>query len=413
MNIHLWVADYASGMGGIQTYSRFVARGLREIFPEARLCILSKNDTSYPDEENDVGTTFVPLGWWPPRLRTAAFSLELFRRAALERPDLILVMHVNFSPVAHSLRKLFGIRFIAFGYGIDVWEIHRTSIRRALQAADRLPVISECTRGRMADELDIKPASVPLVPCSFDEMKFTSDEKPRFLLKRYRLQSHQPVILTITRLASAERYKGYDQILRALPTLLRQFPDLRYFLGGRGPDRPRIEALIEKLGVGENVILAGYVPEHELKEHYNLCDVFAMPSKGEGFGIVFLEAMACGKPVIAGNKDGSIDAVLNGQIGALVDPDSVQEIAGTLIAILERKVGSSRNGRAATAGLSKSKVEEEALKTERLRSEGLPEIMFDPEALRARVIEAYGYEKFKQRLSEILKPLQGESRRRG
>ncbi len=80
--------------------------------------------------------------------------------------------------------------------------------------------------------------------------------------------------------------------------------------------------------------LAGYIPEEELNDHYNLCDVFAMPSKGEGFGIVFLEAMACGKPVLAGNKDGSVDALLGGKLGALVDPDDVAQIAETLIAIL-------------------------------------------------------------------------------
>src|SRR4029077_4515742 len=109
---------------------------------------------------------------------------------------------------------------------------------------------------------------------------------------------------------------------------------VKYLLGGRGPDRPRVEGLIQELGVGEEVVLPGYIPDHELCAHYNLCDLFGMPSKGEGFGIVFLEALACGKPVIAGNKDGSGDAVLNGRLGALVDPDSVEEIEETLLQAL-------------------------------------------------------------------------------
>lgn len=377
MNIHVWVPDYASAMGGIQTFSRFIAQGMRHLYPEARLTVISKNDTSYPDEANSVATDFVPVGWWPEKLRTGAFSTELLRRAALERPDLIFTTHANFSPIAHSLQKLFGIPFVALGNGIDVWKIPKASIRRALRAADQLLAISECTRARMSAELGVAPDAVGLLPCTFDEDKFVPGVRPRFLLKRYGLRTDQPVILTITRLARAERYKGYDQILRALPALRHEFPEIRYILGGRGRDRPRIEALSKELGVAENVILPGYVPDHELREHYNLCNVFAMPSKGEGFGIVFLEAMACGKPVLAGNKDGSVDAVLGGRIGALVDPDDVKQIEATLI--------------------------------ELLRGVHANPILRDPQELRRRVVEAYGYDRFVERLREVLRPF-GEAK---
>ncbi len=133
--------------------------------------------------------------------------------------------------------------------------------------------------------------------------------------------------------------------------------------------------MIRDLDVSANVTLAGYVADHELRSHYTLCDVFAMPSKGEGFGIVFLEALGCGKPVLAGNKDGSVDAVLNGALGVLIDPDNVTEIANALIAILSRK-----------------------------HSNGMTS---DADALRSRAIEAYGYERFRERLGEVLKPMAG------
>lgn len=377
MNIHVWVPDYASAIGGIQTLSRFLVRALRDIYPNARICVFSKNDTSFPEAAHDWTTTFTPLGWWPPKLRTAAFSTELFRRAALERPDLIITTHPNFTPVARWLQKAFRIPYMAFGNGIDVWEIHSSQMRSALRHADQLVAISEYTRKRMTASVGVEASRISLFPCTVDAEQFTPGRKPRFLLKRYRLRAEQPVILTITRLASAERYKGYDQILSAIPAVRERFPNVRYILGGRGRDRSRVEALIQKLGVRENVILAGYVPEHELREHYNLCDVFAMPSKGEGFGIVFLEAMACGKPVIAGDKDGSMDAVLGGRIGALVDPDDVQEIEATLIQLLG---GTHPNA-----------------------------ILRDPARLRERVIDAYGYDRFVERLREILKPF-GEAK---
>src|SRR5437588_418584 len=98
------------------------------------------------------------------------------------------------------------------------------------------------------------------------------------------------------RVSSSERYKGYDQVLRAMTIIRKRFPQVRYILGGRGPDQPRIEALLKELDLVNNVTLAGYVAEHELRSHYNLCDVFAMPSKGEGFELGALQRL---RPSIA------------------------------------------------------------------------------------------------------------------
>jgi glycosyltransferase involved in cell wall biosynthesis len=187
------------------------------------------------------------------------------------------------------------------------------------------------------------------------------------LLKRFGLKPDQPVLLTVGRLEPSEQYKGYDQILRALPAIRRAVPDVRYVIAGRGPDRPRIEALIRELKLEGSVTLAGFVANQELCDFYNLCDVFAMPSKGEGFGIVFLEALACGKPVLAGNKDGSVDALLGGEIGVLIDPDNVAEIADALISMLTRQHPLT--------------------------------ILQHSDRLRARVIEAYGYDRFVSHLA--------------
>jgi glycosyltransferase involved in cell wall biosynthesis len=379
MKIHVWVPDYASAIGGIQTFSRFIVRAVRDIFPESEIAVFSKNDTSYPDPASDPADSFTPMGWWTARLRTLAFASELFQSAARDRPDFIITTHVNFAPVARWLQRLFRIPCVAVGHGVEVWEIRNKPVRRALRAADLLVAVSGFTRVRMASTLGLDARRIVLLPDTFDPEQFYPGRKPHYLLKRYGLAANQPVILTIARLASAERYKGYDQLLRALPLVREQFPNVRYVLGGRGPDRPRIEALIRELGVSANVTLAGYVADHELRSHYNLCDVFAMPSKGEGFGIVFLEALGCGKPVVAGNKDGSVDAVLNGALGVLVDPDNVPEIANALIATLSDK-----------------------------HSNGTT-----PNALHSRAIEAYGYQRFRERLGEVLKQVARSNERRG
>lgn len=374
MRIHIWVPEYTSAVGGIQTFSRFMVRGLRELFPSAKLDVFSKNDRSLPDPATDPADNFIPLGWWPARLRTGAFALEIVTHAVRDRPTLIVLTHANFAPVAHMMKKALKIPFLAIGHGIEVWDLEPSGLSRALQAASALSAVSEFTRERMAAVLQMPKEKISLLPNTFDADRFyPARQKPHFLLKRYRLRPDQPVILTIARLESAERYKGYDQVLKALLLVRERFPTVHYIIGGRGPDRARLASLIAELGLDASVTLAGYVPEHELRSHYNLCDVFAMPSKGEGFGIVFLEALACGKAVIAGNKDGSVDAVLGGETGVLVDPDNVTEIAGAIVQVLE-------DGDRAGSGT-------------------------DGEARRQRTIEAYGYGRFLKALGNLLEPV--------
>jgi glycosyltransferase involved in cell wall biosynthesis len=370
VKIHVWVPDFSGAMGGIQTFSRFLVRGLKECHDNVELSVFAKNDVSAAEPEDRAIACFHSLGMWSGWQRTPAFTLKLLQSGYRERPDLIVVAHANFAPVADWLKRLCGIPFIAIGHGVEVWSKPARHADTALRNATKLFAVSNFTRARMAEVLELPLERIELLPNTFQPDKFVPAPKPRFLLKRYGLGADQPVILTIARLASAERYKGYDQVLRALPRIREQFPDVRYVLGGRGPDRARVTSLVAQHRLEETVILAGYIPEHELCAHYNLCDVFAMPSKGEGFGIVFLEALSCGKPVVAGNKDGSADAVLNGRIGLLIDPDDPAQIADAIIQILSRRDSA------------------EAIK-ERQR-------------FRREAIDAYGYPRFVERLREIV-----------
>ena len=139
---------------------------------------------------------------------------------------------------------------------------------------------------------------------------------------------------------------------------------------GKGNDKSRIEKLIHDLNLEACVTLTGFIPDEELCDHYNLCDVFAMPSKGEGFGIVYLEALACGKPTLGGNQDGAIDALCQGELGALVDPDNIDEIAHTLVQILQGTYPHP--------------------------------LMYQPQALRQKVIEVYGFQAFQDKLLGLL-----------
>jgi glycosyltransferase involved in cell wall biosynthesis len=373
--IHVWAPDLFSTKGGIQAFSRHFIEALSADSPSKDIRVLVKNDFSGDVPDDDLFRLFNVCGHWPAPLRTPRFALECLRYALLERPSLIVSTHLHFGPLARIVREITGTPYILVAHGIDAWRLNNRSRRSALRQADLTLAVSRYTRDWLVREAGLDSGRVRILPNTFSPEQFAISAKSPRLLQKYGLTPQTPVILTVCRLAGGERYKGYDQIIRALPRILREVPGARYLLVGTGPDRPRIEKLIAEAGVQDVVILAGLVPDEELVEHYNLCDVFAMPSKAEGFGIVYLEALACGKPALAGNQDGSCDALADGELGLLVDPDDTDEIAAELIRVLRRE-------------------------------HPHPNI-FRPELLRRRVAELFGFEAFKFAVADRLSPFLG------
>lgn len=358
--------------GGIQTYSVFLLRALQNLCPHVPYHVFLKNDVySRAKADGDSITKFSFAGSWPEELRSLYFALLAVSRGLMERPGIIISTHAHFSPLAYYLKKVAGIPYWVVAHGIDVWGAPNPALKIALREADLILSVSDYTRDRLLSEQQLDQEKVIILPNTIDSTRFSIEPKPAYLMQRYGIASHQFVILTVARLDSREKYKGYDTILRALPAVRQAIPEVRYLIAGKGDDRPRIERIIAELGLKSCVTLAGYIPDEELCDHYNLCDVFAMPSKGEGFGIVFLEAMACGKPVLAGNKDGSVDALRWGELGVLVDPDNVDDIASALTGILNATYPHP--------------------------------VIYNPQLLRERVIEAYGFESFKITLSGLLR----------
>jgi glycosyltransferase involved in cell wall biosynthesis len=368
---HLWLPNIFEFKGGIQVYLAVLLKALQSLYPHSDYEVFLKHDTcSLTDLSFLTHTKFHFYGTWPVPLRTAVFATQLVGIGLWQRPSLVISTHVNFTPAAYWLKRLAGVPYWVIAYGTDAWNIDRPTLQRALHHADKILSISGYTRDRLLKEQNLTPAKIALLPCTFDASRFQIGPKPQHLLNRYQLTTEQPIILSVGRLDSTQQYKGYDQILRTLPEIRRQIPNVHYILVGQGSDRPRIEQLIAQLNLQNCVTLAGFVPDDEIGDYYNLCDVFAMPSKGEGFGIVYLEALACGKPTLGGNQDGAIDALCHGELGALVDPEDLDVIARTLIQILQ---GTFDNP-----------------------------ILYQPESLRKKVIENFGFECFKQRLAELM-----------
>ena len=370
-HFHIWSPEIFGFKGGIQVYSAFFLEALQKLYPQSQYDVFLKNDIgTTPEIPYLPETQFHFAGAWPLKIRTPVFATQIINKGFQQRPDLIIATHLNFTVAAHRLKRLIGTPFWTIAYGIEAWDIKNAAIKTTLHHADMILAIGSYTRDRLVREQNLNPDRVVLLPCTFDPHRFRIAPKPPLLLTRYGLMPEQPVILTVARLTKSEHYKGYDKILQALPQIRQIIPDIHYIIVGKGDDRPRIEQLIAQLGLQDCVTLAGFVPDEQLCDYYNLCDVFAMPSKKEGFGIVYLEALACGKPVLAGNQDGAIDALCHGELGALVNPNNISEITQALIRIIHYIYPNS--------------------------------LMYQPEALRRKVIETFGFERFQHTLASHL-----------
>ena len=281
----------------------------------------------------------------------------------------MIATHVNFSPLAYLVKGVLRIPFSLVAHGIDVHDKLDRGTLAGMRAADRIFAVSEWTRGKILRLDGMHARRIALLPNTFDESRFNVRETFPSLRTHYKIQPDERVMITVARLSQREGYKGYDRMIQAIPAIQRAVGRVRFIIVGDGDERSRLEKLSEELGVGSAVTFGGFVPDEELADHYRMADVFAMPSTGEGFGIVFLEAMACGTPVLAGNRDGSVDALDRGVLGKLVDPMNVDAIAAGIVSLLRR--------------------------------EG-PSMWYEPRALSAAVTARFGRDAFRSRLREVL-----------
>ena len=332
MNVQIWAPGFTGFGGGITVFSRELALGLQEMGLGVRLIGVVDSAATWQE---------LPLqgfGKYPRFARNLAFASLALASCVRRRPDLTLSTHINLGPIAHLAKRILRIPFMLVAHGLDVHPSLVTASRlKALRAADRILAVSSWTKQRVLELGDIDDSRIDILPDTFEETRFTAGPKSAKFAERYNLQAGEKVILTVARLNPGEGYKGYNRVVQALPAIRAACGAVRFLIVGKGDDRARVESLARELGVVTAVSFAGFVPDDELADYYRLADVFAMPSSGEGFGIVFLEAMACGTPVLAGNCDGSVDALDGGRFGRLVDPTSVEAVAQGIIDLLNKQ----------------------------------------------------------------------------
>jgi len=268
----------------------------------------------------------------PPYIGRLKMATALLRCLLQQQPQHVFCGHVNLAPLVAMFCQPLGIPYTVMTHGKEVWEPLPWLIQFSLQKAAHIWTVSRYTKNTACAANHLNPDRVTILPCAVNGDYFTPGLKSTDLLERYGLGKAK-VLLSVARLWSGDIYKGVDVTIRALGAIAQEFPEVKYLVIGRGDDQPRLAQLAQDLGLAERVIFAGFVPNEQLVAHYRLADAYVMPSQ-EGFGIVYLEAMACGIPVVAGDDDGSSEPLLDGKLGWRVPHRDHKAVAEACIEIL-------------------------------------------------------------------------------
>jgi phosphatidylinositol alpha-1,6-mannosyltransferase len=259
----------------------------------------------------------------------ASYSLKAAGLALGRGPfDIVFCGHLYLAPLAMAIARTRGLPMWLQVHGIDAWERPSRLLQASLEQADLVTAVSRYTRQRILQWASIEPHRIRVLP---NTMRFAIRERDRGAQLPGDLPfAGKPFLITVSRISRKDDYKGHRRVIAVLAGLRRRHPDLQYVIVGDGDDRSGLEAAAAEAGVAHCVSFLGHASTNLLQSLLAAASAFVMPSTGEGFGIVFLEAAAYGLPVVAGNKDGSVDALADGALGALVDPDDPAALSEAL-----------------------------------------------------------------------------------
>jgi phosphatidylinositol alpha-1,6-mannosyltransferase len=356
MRLLIITDDFPPVIGGIQTYSYEMAKNLAYLSED--ILVLAPKDEGWEEFDKKERFKIIRVGLHANNyVKIFTMLFDIAYHSLKFKPDIIIT--TAWFPCgipAYIISRFSGIPYVVPAYALELLvppegSILQRVMLKVLSGSSRVLPMSRYTCS-ILQELGIDEQLVSIIPGGVNPSDFSSAKDSKDIIKKYNLEDKK-VILTVATLIYP--YKGHDRVIRAMPKVLERIPNAVYMIVGEGPLQPMLEVLIRDLGLEEHVIFAGFVAGEELPSYYHACDIFIMPSsedrsKGyvEGFGIVYLEANACCKPVIAGRCGGALDAVVDGKTGLLVDPLSIEEIAKALIKLLSdeeyaKKLG--ENGR--------------------------------------------------------------------
>jgi glycosyltransferase involved in cell wall biosynthesis len=336
-------------IGGIQKYNKNIVDFL--IKENIKAICLSLND-----EINFKKNYLIFKGFKKNKIKFFIFSIFY----SLKNKK-IIIGHLNFSPIIIFI-KIFNpfSKVFLILHGIECFKKLNIFKKLNLLFVNNFISVSNFTKDKFLENNKFLKNKKFFILPTYIEFKEKID---------YEKLPEGKIMLSVSRLDKSEKYKGIDKVIKVMPDILKEIKDVYYIIVGDGDDRENLEKLCQKLNLKERVIFKGFVSEEKLNFYYKNCDLFILPSKKEGFGIVFLEALSFGKIVIAGNKDGSKEALLNGEVGILIDPDNIQKIKETILKVLKKEIDKR---------------------------------FFDGNFLKNRILEEFNFEKFKERIKFLI-----------
>jgi phosphatidylinositol alpha-1,6-mannosyltransferase len=338
-------SDFPPTDGGIARLASELADALHRNGEEIVVLTTSKTK-GIPGSQQQQELRVIRTGWGNVRLlRYLSLFMSLCRILLTYKVGRIHALIWFPDGVASMLASgIFRTPYFVSTYAADI-SLGNTPLKRyllkrlmllVLSRAKKITAISHYTKAKLTD-YGVNPQKIVIIPGGTDAERFNPEVDATQVIQQFNLLNKK-VIMTIGRL---EERKGHDMVMKSLIQVLGEVPEAVYLIVGKGQELSRLKEMVTELELDGHVIFAGYVEEERLVEYYNACDVFIMPSReitaagdAEGYGIVYLEANACGKPAIGGKSGGIPDAIVNGYNGILVDPLSTEEIADSLIELL-------------------------------------------------------------------------------
>lgn len=328
-----------SATGGIEKVCRAAGKALHEIAVEhgGELAVYSMHDSPGSTDQNYFPSSIF-RGFGSNRLKFTASSVAKGRSA-----ECIVLSHINLLPVGFLIKKFSPkTKLVLLAHGIEVWEKFSGFKKKMLADVDLFLAVSSFTAAKLQSQHNIITEKVKVLHNCLDPFLQKSAQPilEADMQRRYGIDVNDFVLLTVTRLKFSEQYKGYDKVIEVLQAVKKTIPGIKYMVAGKydEAEKARLDAMVFENGLNDTVVFTGFVKDEELNAHFNIADAYIMPSTGEGFGIVFIEALFYGLPVIAGNMDGSVDALDNGYFGQLVNPNRGEEIVDAIKKIAKNKV---------------------------------------------------------------------------
>jgi glycosyltransferase involved in cell wall biosynthesis len=327
VNYLLLAPELFSSEGGIPRILRLYLKATCELaHRDDKVRFVTLNDGAVGSEELRRYSTSSLFEWEAcnrSKLRFVSAALRMARRS-----DRIICGHLAQLPVAWMASKLRpGLSYYLVAHGIEVWRPYTLLERRALRGARRIFCVSNFTRTQLLARCPLPEEQSSVLYNALDP----------FIEERSAARPAEggPIILSVSRLSVADNYKGIGHLISAMPAIRAEIPGARLRIIGRGDALPGLQAEASRLNLADGVEFAGYVSDHDLVAEFAACRLFALPSEKEGFGLVYLEAMANGRPCL-GARSGGVPEVIDEDTGVLVDYGDVEGIGAAIVASIRK-----------------------------------------------------------------------------